>query len=53
MAVGIKIRCRDLGVDHDSFVSGTSLVDLVDCVRQEMRERGVPDGSPQADRLRG
>ena len=34
----LKIRCRDLGVDHPGFVSGTSLDDLINCVKQRLRE---------------
>lgn len=38
MNTSLKIRCRDLGVDHPGFVSGTSLDDLIDCVTQTLRE---------------
>ncbi len=41
MGTELKIRCRDLGVDHDSFVSGTSLEDLIDCVEKAIADEGV------------
>ena len=37
----LNIRCRDLGVDHDGFVSGDSLESLVSCVEQQLSEQGV------------
>ncbi len=41
MGKGIEIRCKDLGVDHDASISGTSLEDLIDCVERTLREAGV------------
>lgn len=40
----LKIRCRDLGVDHDGFVEGTSLNDFVECVERRLKdEMGLSD----------
>jgi hypothetical protein len=32
----LKIRFRDLGVDHDGYVEGTSLNDFVECVERRL-----------------
>ncbi len=47
----IEIRCRDLGVDHDSFVSGSSLDELVECAQQMLREEGVTPFTPESVQL--
>lgn len=38
MNASLKIRCRDLGVDHPGFISGNSLDDLIDCVKQQLAD---------------
>ena len=38
MAKELQIRCLDLGVDHDGFVSGTSIDDFVACVEKQFAE---------------
>lgn len=38
MSVPLKIRCRDLGVDHPGFVTGTTLEDLINCVKQQLKQ---------------
>ena len=38
MTAELNIRCRDLGVEHDGFVAGRSLNDLIDCVIRTMAE---------------
>ena len=47
----IQIRCKDLGVDHDSFVSGSSLDDLIDCVERTLGEEGINANTPAAAQL--
>ncbi len=49
----LNIRCRDLGVDHDGFVSGDSLESLVSCVEQQLNEQGVrPNTKESARRMK-
>jgi hypothetical protein len=38
MNAPLKIRCKDLGVNHPGFVSGNSLNDLVDCIKQQLAD---------------
>lgn len=38
MTATLNIRCRDLGVEHDGFVTGRSLDDLIDCVIRTLAE---------------
>lgn len=47
----LKIRCKDLGVDHDTFVSGTSLSDLIECVTKALENEGVIANSPSSAQL--
>ena len=45
----LNIRCRDLGVDHDGFVSGDSIKSLVNCVQREVRKMGVAPATGVSD----
>lgn len=38
MAGTLNIRCKDLGVEHDGFVTGRSIDDLIDCVIRTIAE---------------
>lgn len=43
MSNSLNIRCRDLGVDHDGYVTGNSMEDLIDCIiRKLAAQTGVP-----------
>lgn len=38
MTAELKIRCRDLGADHDGFVTGGSVSELIGCVYRTLAE---------------
>ena len=37
--MSLQIPCKSLGVDHDGFVSGASLEDLINCIEQQLSEQ--------------
>ena len=37
--MSLQIPCKSLGVDHDGFVSGASLEDLIDCVERQLKQQ--------------
>ncbi len=45
MSTSLSIRWRDLGVDHDGFVSGTSLDDLIEAVVKQLAEQSMVPAS--------
>ncbi len=45
MSTSLSIRWGDLGVDHDGFVSGTSLDDLVETVVNQLAELSMVSAS--------
>jgi len=52
MTTSLQIRCRDLGVDHDGSVSGTSLEDFVNCIKQQLMElTGMSEKEVSAPRV--
>lgn len=53
MTTSLQIRCRDLGVDHDGFVSGTSLEDFINCIKQQLVElAGMSEEEVSSPRIR-
>ena len=53
MSTSLSIRWGELGVDHDGFVSGSSLDDLVECaVRQLAEQSTVPASEVSAAQIR-
>lgn len=53
MTTSLQIRCRDLGVDHDGFVSGTSLEDFISCIKQQLVElAGMSEEEVSSPRIR-
>ena len=51
MNATLEIRCRDLGVDHDGIVSGSSLKDLVNCAEQQLRDEGIAPETTETVRM--
>ena len=45
MSTSLRIRWGDLGVDHDGFVSGTSLDDLIEAVVKQLAEQSMVPAS--------
>ena len=45
MSTSLSIRWGDLGVDHDGFVSGISLDDLIEAVVTQLAEQSMVPAS--------